>query len=156
MSSIYQHVLRHMLQIRTPAPSSFFLVLLIAVATGWVSGRDRRGTMDIIWGSFLTFLLCTWTSVCLKIPHPKDSQLQLLGRKARWMFRAIVGPEPVLSVAIGQHASARRSVKRFHDRGHSQWTLRHALFAAMGLEIYTLKPSILDHENSPPSSGFGR
>ncbi len=83
------------------------------MATGWVSGPDSRGTIDIIWGSFLTIFLCTWTAVCLNIPNPKDSQLQVLGRKAKWMFWAIVGPELVLSVAIGQYASARRSVKRF-------------------------------------------
>lgn len=48
------------------------------------------------------------------------------------MFWAIVGPEIVLSVAIGQYASARRSVKRFHEAGYTQWTLRHAFFADMG------------------------
>lgn len=48
------------------------------------------------------------------------------------MFWAVVGPELVLSVAIGQYASARRSVKRFKKLGHPEWTLRHAFFADMG------------------------
>ena len=48
------------------------------------------------------------------------------------MFWAIVGPEFVLSFAIGQYASARRSVARFKKLGCPQWTLRHAFFADMG------------------------
>lgn len=99
---------------------------------GWVSGPSGRGTIDIIWGSFLTIFLCTWTAVCLNLPHPDDTKLQVLLRKAKWMFWAIVGPELVLSVAIGQYASARRSVRRFRRLGYSQWTLRHAFFADMG------------------------
>lgn len=47
------------------------------------------------------------------------------------MFWAIVGPELVLSVAIGQYASARRSVVRFQNLGRT-WTLRHGFFADMG------------------------
>jgi hypothetical protein len=48
------------------------------------------------------------------------------------MFWAIVGPELVLSVAIGQYASARRSVKRFRKLCYPKWTLRHAFFADTG------------------------
>ncbi|KAF4555531.1 Hypothetical protein D9617_2g054920 [Elsinoe fawcettii] len=99
---------------------------------GWVSGANTRGTIDILWGAFLTIFLCTWTAVCLNIPHPEDRKVDLLLRKVKWMFWAIVGPELVLAVAIGQFASARRSVARFKSMGRDQWTLRHAFFADMG------------------------
>ena len=102
------------------------------VVVGWASGPNSRGTIDIIWGSFLTIFLCRWTAICLNIPHPDDTNVHVLLRKAKWMFWAIVGPELVLSVAIGQHASARRSVRRFKRLGCSTWTLRHAFFADMG------------------------
>jgi len=48
------------------------------------------------------------------------------------MFWAIGGPELVLAIAIGQFASARRSVNRFHNLGIQNWTLRHGFFAHMG------------------------
>lgn len=99
---------------------------------GWVSGPNSRGTIGIIWSSFITIFLCTWTAICLNIPHTDDTQLKILYRKAKWMFWAIVGPELVLAVAIGQFASARRSVKRFHNLGIHNWTLRHGFFADMG------------------------
>ncbi|KAJ5794349.1 hypothetical protein N7457_000948 [Penicillium paradoxum] len=101
---------------------------------GWVSGPNTRGTMDIVWSSLLTVFLCTWTAVCLNLPNPKDTPFQIFCRRTKWMFWAIVSPELVLSVAIGQYASARRSVKRFRKLGVDQnrWTLRHGFYADMG------------------------
>jgi hypothetical protein len=99
---------------------------------GWVSSPNGRGTMDIIWGSFLTIFLCTWSSICLNVPHPTDNATKKFFRKAKWMFLAIIAPELVLSVAIGQFASARRSIRRFGRLGYSTWTLRHGFFADMG------------------------
>lgn len=102
------------------------------MVVGWVSGPNSRGTLDIVWGSLLTIFLCTWTALCLNIPHPDDSKMRILLRKTNWMLWGILGPELVLSVAIGQFASARRSVRRFHRLGCTGWTLRHAFFADMG------------------------
>lgn len=100
---------------------------------GWVSGPNSRGTIDIIWSSLLTIFLCTWTAVCLNLPSPNDSQFQVFRRRAKWMFWAIVSPELVLAVAIGQYASARRSVKRFRKLGmKDKWTLQHGFYADMG------------------------
>ncbi|KAJ5585312.1 uncharacterized protein N7459_005112 [Penicillium hispanicum] len=50
------------------------------------------------------------------------------------MFWAIVGPELVLTVSIGQYASARRSVQRFRSLGFDErhWSLRHGFYADMG------------------------
>ena len=102
------------------------------VVIGWVNSANGRGTLDIIWGSLLTIFLCTWTAICLNVPHPKETKLDMLLGKAKWMFWGIIGPEIVLAVAIGQYASARRSVNRFRKLGCPQWTIRHAFFADMG------------------------
>ncbi|QIX01425.1 hypothetical protein AMS68_006942 [Peltaster fructicola] len=88
--------------------------------------------MDIIWGSFLTIFLCTWTVICLNIPASDDSPWKLLRRRLKWMIWAILAPEVVLTIAIGQYASARRSAKRFRALGHSHWTVSHGFFADMG------------------------
>ncbi|KAI0550044.1 hypothetical protein F4679DRAFT_584035 [Xylaria curta] len=99
---------------------------------GWVSGPDTRGSIDIIFSSFLAILLCTWTSLCLNVPHPADGELKILLRKIKWMLRGVLMPEAVLAVSFTQHASARRSVQRFRELGYSHWTLRHGHFANMG------------------------
>ncbi|CAG8907127.1 unnamed protein product [Penicillium egyptiacum] len=90
--------------------------------------------MDIIWSSLLTVFLCTWTAVCLNIPNPKDSQFHIFYRRAKWVFWAIVSPGLVLSVAIGQYASAWRSVKHFRKLRikEDRWSLRHGFYADMG------------------------
>ncbi|KAI4861911.1 hypothetical protein F4820DRAFT_431979 [Hypoxylon rubiginosum] len=100
--------------------------------TGWVSGPNQRGTIDIVWSSIFTIFLCTWTAICLNIPRPSDSKHRHLYTRLKWMLLAILYPELVFAVAIGQYASARRSLKRFHNLGHMNWTLRHGFFADMG------------------------
>ncbi|CAN9230008.1 unnamed protein product [Alternaria alternata] len=89
------------------------VTIVHSTVSGWVSTPDSR-------------------AVCLNIPHPNDSKRDVFIRKAKWMFWAIVGPEIVLAVAIGQYASARRSKKRFHRLGYKNWTIRHGFFADMG------------------------
>ena len=100
--------------------------------SGWVGQPRGRGTIDILWSSSLTIFLCTWTVLCLNVPDRNDGKLQVFLRRAKWMFWAIVWPELVLSVAIGQRASAVRSVKRFKALNFPQWTIRHGFFADMG------------------------
>ncbi|KAI0855560.1 hypothetical protein F4860DRAFT_507388 [Xylaria cubensis] len=77
---------------------------------GWVSGPNTRGSIDIIFSSFLSSLLCTWTSVCLNVPDPVDSELKILLRKLKWMLWGVLLPE----------------------LGYPHWTLRHSHFADMG------------------------
>ena len=103
-----------------------------AYVTGWVGSPSGRGTIDILWSSILTIFLCTWTALCLNVPDRNDGKLQVFGRRLKWMFWAIVGPEIVLVAAVGQRASAIRSVKRFKSMGYPQWTARHGFFADMG------------------------
>ncbi len=102
------------------------------LVAGWVRQPDGRGTLDILWSSVFTIFLCTWTVLCLNLPHRRDTEAQKFLRRAKWMFCGILGPELVLAVAIGQWASARRSVVRFKSMGCPQWTIRHGFFADMG------------------------
>lgn len=116
--------------IRPFSRSTFFLLLVMShIVHGWVSQPDGRGTFDIVWSSLLTVFLCTWTVLCLNLPAKTDSYSRRMFRKFRWMLLAIIGPEFVLSFAIGQWASAKRSQKQFDM---PEWTMRHAFFADMG------------------------
>ncbi|KAI1761038.1 hypothetical protein GGR53DRAFT_46889 [Hypoxylon sp. FL1150] len=103
-----------------------------ANVTTWVSAPNQRGTMDIIWSSFFTIFLCTWTTMCLNIPPPNESNIKTLRRRLRWMFMAITYPEAVFALSITQYASAKQSVQLFRDLGHTDWTLKHGFFADMG------------------------
>lgn len=60
-------------------------------------------------------------------------------RKLRWMLLAIIGPKFLLSFAIGQWASAKRSIKDFDD---PNWTMRHSFFADMGGFVLQARDSV--------------
>jgi hypothetical protein len=99
---------------------------------GWTNQPNGRGTIDILWSCLCTIFLCSWTVLCLNLPAQGGSFWRLFRRKLRWMAITIFGPELLLSIAVGQWASARQSVRAFALSGYPQWTTRHAFFADMG------------------------
>ena len=98
----------------------------------WVDQPDNRGTFDIIWSSFLTIFLCTWTSLHLNVPAPNEGYWKPIFRKFRWMVLTILGPEFVFAFAAGQRCNAQRMLEAFKEMGHHEWTLRHCFYANMG------------------------
>ncbi|KZM18644.1 uncharacterized protein EKO05_0001178 [Ascochyta rabiei] len=103
-----------------------------ARVTAWVEQPNFRGTFDILWTCLVTIGISTYTMLCLNIPAPKDTYLQLVGRRTLWMILGIMGPEFVLTYAAGQWSRAKWSVKAFKESGYHKWHMRQAFFADMG------------------------
>jgi hypothetical protein len=99
--------------------------------TGWVELSNDRGTFDIIWICLITIGISTYTMLCLNIPAPKDTYLELVCRHILWMLLGIIGPDIVLTYAAGQWNRAKWSLIAFRDE-HPEWHMRHAFFADMG------------------------
>ena len=99
---------------------------------GWVNSPNGRGTVDILWGCLLTIFLCTWTSLHLNLPAPRDHDLQRGLRKLRWMVQAFLAPEFILGLATGQKVEARRSMSLWNRSGYTHWTIYHGFYATMG------------------------
>jgi hypothetical protein len=107
---------------------------------GWVWGPSRRGTVDILWTSILTIVLCSWNTLYLNISPRHWTKRRRFYQKLLFFGLSILSPEFILQIAFGQWASARRSVKAFKavkhdDRGsnsYNPWTIRHAFLADMG------------------------
>ncbi|KAJ4309723.1 hypothetical protein N0V94_008793 [Neodidymelliopsis sp. IMI 364377] len=112
-----------------------------ARVTSWVEQPSFRGTFDILWTSLVTIGISTYTMLCLNVPAPKDSYLQLIGRRILWMVLGIMGPEFVLTYAAGQWSRAKWSVKAFKESGHFDWHMRQAFFADMGGFVFHAKDS---------------
>jgi hypothetical protein len=100
-------------------------------AKGWVEQPNYRGTFDILWVSLVTIGISRYTMLCLNLPAPKDTYVQLVYRRILWMLLGIIGPEFVLTYAAVQWSRAKWSVIAFRDE-HQEWHLRHAFFADMG------------------------
>ncbi|KAF1915796.1 hypothetical protein BDU57DRAFT_586994 [Ampelomyces quisqualis] len=97
----------------------------------WVQQPNYRGTFDILWVSLVTIGISTHTMLCLNLPAPKESYLNLVPRRILWMLLGIIGPEFVLTYAAGQWSKTKWSVIAFQDK-HPEWHMRHAFFADMG------------------------
>jgi hypothetical protein len=76
--------------------------------------------------------LCSWSTLCLNLPARGESRFTVFRRKIYMTGLSFGGPEFIFQIALGQLASARDSVKEFHDSGHEGWTLTHAFYADMG------------------------
>ncbi|WZH44166.1 hypothetical protein QYS62_005184 [Fusarium acuminatum] len=104
---------------------------------GWKPSPDGRGTYDIIFTCLVTTFLCCWTSVYPNIPAPGDGIWPSIRDKLGLACLGLLGPEFIIVLAIGQKSSARRSVVKFNQAGHNQWTITHGFFADMGGFVLT-------------------
>jgi hypothetical protein len=98
----------------------------------WIEQPNYRGTFDILWTSLVTVGISTYTMLCLNVPAPKDTWIQLTGRRLLWMCLGIIGPEFPLTYAAGQWSRAKQSIVAFKSSGYDDWHLRQAFFADMG------------------------
>ncbi|KAI0467996.1 hypothetical protein F4859DRAFT_221826 [Xylaria cf. heliscus] len=116
----------------------------------YVSGPQIRSTLNILWSSLGTIILCTWTILHLSVPPPQEELnyrwkwwgtihggLKRFWRKLKWMLLALVMPEFLVGKALGDFVSAWISYHSTAMQDHArrsgiEWTLTHAYFANMG------------------------
>ena len=119
-----------------------------ATLQGWTSSPNDRGTIDILTGSVLTLVLCTWSVLCLNVFPTSYSWWRRTFRKALMAGLTWLAPEFVFQLAIGQWCLARRSVRKFSQSGYEGWTIKHAFFANQG--GFVLHPQLSSTEEWPP------
>ncbi|KAG2126786.1 uncharacterized protein EDB93DRAFT_1243806 [Suillus bovinus] len=81
---------------------------------------------DIIWSCCLTIFTCTWTAVHPNILGMYESKAMKIARRIGIMILAIVAPELMITWAMRQFLSARRTAKQF------RWGMTHGFFVWMG------------------------
>ncbi|KAF9008033.1 hypothetical protein BDQ17DRAFT_1275967 [Cyathus striatus] len=91
----------------------------------------QRSMTDIVWGCVSTVFLCTWLSIHMNAPAPREKSSKILWRRLKTMYWALVAPELVMLWAIRQYYGASHILKRYKlsDRN---WTVKHAHFLQMG------------------------
>ncbi|KAF9008027.1 hypothetical protein BDQ17DRAFT_1455760 [Cyathus striatus] len=90
---------------------------------------NQRSTMNIVWGCMSTLFLCTWSSVHMNIPAPKEESWKILWRRLKTMYWTLVAPELVMFFAFRQWDGANTLLKIHKQPG---WTIKHAHFLQMG------------------------
>ncbi|KAK4041490.1 hypothetical protein C8A01DRAFT_14747 [Parachaetomium inaequale] len=104
--------------------------------TGWNPTDPNRGSIDILWSCCITIILCCWVSTFPNITSLNDKWYHALVDKFNLACIGFLGPDYLFGIALGQLASARRSVRLFRDLSRvshgREWTLTHGFFADMG------------------------
>lgn len=103
---------------------------------GWVAAGRDRGSIDILWSSLLTIILCVWVATHPNALSPKDKWYHGVFDKVNLAMIGLLGPDFLFGLAVGQLSSARRSVKQFQEDSHlccgKKWTYKQAFFVDMG------------------------
>ncbi|EKV19533.1 hypothetical protein PDIG_02270 [Penicillium digitatum PHI26] len=78
---------------------------------GWAQSSDQRGTMDVLWSCGMTILLCCWISVYPNVGSPSDKLYHNICDRFNMFCIALLGPDFILGIALGQWSHAKESVK---------------------------------------------
>ncbi|KAL2256474.1 hypothetical protein VTK26DRAFT_1605 [Humicola hyalothermophila] len=104
--------------------------------TGWVSSSNSRGTAEILWSCCVTIVLCCWVCTFPNVPSPDDKWYHHLIDKLNLSCIGLIGPDYLFGLALGQLASAHRSIRLFQNLDRPshipEWPVVHRLFADMG------------------------
>jgi len=113
----------------------------------FVSAPSTRGTLEILWGSIFTILLCTWTVQHPSIPEQRDGRNPGWKGDLRWglayffervkLFAvAIIAPEGIIAAAVNDLITARKSCwelnQQFALTDGVPWTTSHSHYVDMG------------------------
>ncbi|KAK1674854.1 hypothetical protein BDP55DRAFT_704504 [Colletotrichum godetiae] len=103
---------------------------------GWVAAGRDSGSVDILWSSLLTIILCVWAATHSNALLSKDKGYHGVLDKINPAMIALLGPDFLFGLAIGQLSSARRSVKMDSLLcGGQKWTYNQAFFVDMGFPV---------------------
>jgi hypothetical protein len=170
------------LQVRRNMRSTLLLALLVQSASAstsfspnctlpadivnFVSSAGVRGTLDILWSSLFTLLICTWTVQHLNVPKQTDDCGGALDRvkealkrsctKIKWILVTLIVPEFLVGRAIQDWMMAkksRRQMRKFTRQDGVKWTWTHAYYANMGgfvLEVDTTSVSTQEENAGRP------
>lgn len=97
----------------------------------WQDPPNIRGTFDILKTCTGTIFLLCFTSVCPNIPSPDGGFWAGFRMKICLFLLAILGPEFILVLALGELNAAWNAKKAFRKAGH-KWDLRQCFFVNMG------------------------
>jgi hypothetical protein len=99
---------------------------------GWQDQPNSRGTFDIIRTCIITVLLLCWSSVCPNVPDLKTGFWTRSKEKFKLFVLAILGPDFVFVIALGQLNAAWRAKKALRNEGYTEWGLCQCFFVNMG------------------------
>lgn len=121
---------------------------------GGKDGPDGRGTYNILKSCLGTVALLCWSSVCPNVPGLDSSRFARVKDKLGLFLLALLLPEAVLWVAVGQLNNAWNDEKAFKVLDCSGWGLRECFFVNMGGLFIRFASSKASGGGTPPPHLF--
>lgn len=120
---------------------------------GWKDQPDGRGTFDLLKTCIATIFLTCWTSVCPNVPACGTGRFGILKGRLQLFILAMMGPDFVMTIAIGQLYRAVTDRNEFRNKGYApDWTLKKSFFVNMGgLHIILPEPDDAGLQTIPVS-----
>jgi len=114
-------------------------------ASHFVPSPDTRGTLDILFSSLFTALICAWALQHLNVPQPPPQApswrksvhyfLARLLNQSKYLVLTLICPELWIEKAFQDFMVARRSCRDMRNLAKTDgvvWTMTHASFANLG------------------------
>jgi hypothetical protein len=111
----------------------------------FILSANTRGTLDILFSSLFTILICAWTLQHLNIPPPLAQattwrqtlhhSLSRLLNQTKYLLLTLICPELWIGKAFQDFMVARRScrdMKELAEKDRVFWTMTHAYLANVG------------------------
>jgi hypothetical protein len=118
----------------------------------FIPSANARGTLDILFSSLFTILICAWTLQHLNIPPPvaqatawRQTLHQSLSRllnQTKYLLLTLICPELWIGKAFQDFMVARRScrdMKELAEKDGVLWTMNHAYLANVGRFKYKVE-----------------
>lgn len=120
---------------------------------GWKDQPDGRGTFDLLKTCIATIFLTCWTSVCPNVPACGSGRFGLVKGRLQLFILAMMGPDFVMTLAVGQLYRAITDRDEFRNNGYaSDWSLKKSFFVNMGgLHIILPEPDESGQQTIPIS-----
>lgn len=103
-----------------------------ATSIGWQQEPSTRETYGLLQSCPATVVLLCWSSVCPNVAASNSGYFGKLHGKLSLFGVAILMPEAVLWIAVGQLHNAWRDKCVLRERRYCSWDLRHCFFVNMG------------------------
>ncbi|KAK5659961.1 hypothetical protein OQA88_13426 [Cercophora sp. LCS_1] len=133
-------------------------------SVNYVSFPSTRGTLDVLWGSLFTILICAWSVQYPNLPEQSGKRSRGRPGNISWVLKrlcnslclllvAIITPEAIIATAVCDALVTKADFKKlqqFKDQDEVTWTLSHTHFANMGGFVLRVAPKEEDQPNALP------
>lgn len=87
-------------------PNNLMTTNSTTTIVSWAPNPDGRGTIDLLWTSFATVFLCTWSAIHPNLPSLGEKENMTFIRRMLYVVSCIIAPEFFAYIALDDLSAA--------------------------------------------------